>query len=468
MSSPRDVSAGAGAEVDGDRSVAPGSTPTRPASGDAATAVPGADAPAPVQFAERESGAVVDLARELVSHDTQNPPGETRSLIDRLEAFFGDLGVRTERVAVARETPNLLATLPGESDRSLLLAGHVDTVPFDASRWEHDPLGELEGDRLYGRGATDMKGAVAAMLTTARAFVETGTIPPVTLAFALVSDEETGGDRGMDAVLEETGLVADGCVVGETTGSVDRPSLAVADRGHCWLTLRAEGAAAHGSRPMLGENAIERLSDATADLAAVLRRWRPTLPADLGPVVTDSVDYYAPKLGAETARDLFRHPTVNLGVLEGGTVVNSVPDAARARVDVRVPPGVAPSEVVSTVRASLEDHAGVSLVETTTCPGSYDRLDHPVAEATASVVGAVADAPVYRRCATGGGDARHLRAAGIPTVEFGFGTDTVHAVDEYTTVGVLARNVRVLAALPYAFRDHLAASASAGPGRGRA
>lgn len=214
-------------------------------------------AAAPIEYGIHTEQELVDVTSELLQFDTQNPPGETTEIIDWVEAYFAGLSIETERVAVEQEKPNLLATLPGATDDTLLYAGHLDTVPFGATAWQYDPLGERVGERIYGRGATDMKGAVASMLQTARAFVETGTTPPATLTFAFVSDEETGGEVGMAALCDETSLAADvdACVIGETTSEPGRHAIAVADRGHIWLTLRAEGTAVHGSRPMLGENA---------------------------------------------------------------------------------------------------------------------------------------------------------------------------------------------------------------------
>jgi len=138
-----------------------------------------------------------ELALDLLSVDTANPPGDTREIVALLEEYLSQFPVDVERFAVDPAKPNLLVTLPGASDRTLLYNGHLDTVPFDADVWSFDPLGERVDDRLYGRGATDMKGAVAAMLFAIRAFTETDIEPPVDLAFAFVSDEEVGGDAGL-------------------------------------------------------------------------------------------------------------------------------------------------------------------------------------------------------------------------------------------------------------------------------
>ena len=412
----------------------------------------------PLAFVRESEDQLADLALELLSVDTQNPPGETRELVDSLEDSFLEWGLEVERYAVDPAKPNLVATVPGESDRTLCFNGHVDTVPFDREAWTYAPLGErVEGSkngdteiRLYGRGATDMKGPLASMLLAARSFAETETTPPVTLSFAMVSDEETGG-AGLKALLESGRFDADACVIGETTCERGNHSVAVADRGSIWLTLSATGEAAHGSRPMLGENAIDRLWTA-------IERIRDRLPArtfDLDPaiepIVEESVDYYAPAMERDAARELFTRPTVNLGTIEGGEAVNSVPQAARAQLDVRLTAGVDTPRILADVRECIDDVEGVTIDDASWSVGTAEPIDAPLVEAVAAIAGDVTGEHIYRRSATGGGDAKKLRNAGIPTVEFALGTDTAHAVDEYTTLEALQANAEIYARLPGAF-----------------
>ncbi|MEF8840557.1 MAG: M20/M25/M40 family metallo-hydrolase [Haloarculaceae archaeon] len=405
----------------------------------------------PVEFLRERADPLVDLAGELVGFDTANPPGRTVEVVDRLEAEFTELGLPTERYAVDPAKPNLLATLPARTDHVLCFNGHVDTVPFDAEEWTYDPLGERDGDRLYGRGTTDMKGAVAAMLETARAYVETGTTPPVTLLFALVSDEEVGGDAGLRSLLAADRITADACVIGETTCEGGRHSVTVADRGSIWLTLEAHGRAAHGSRPVLGVNAVDRLYDAVTLLRERFGTRVLSIDPGLEPVVEESVAYYAPSMGEATARELFEYPTINLGTFEGGEAVNSVPETARAAVDVRLTAGVDTADVLADIRACAADCEGVTITDVSWSVGTAEPVDSPLVEAVASVAGDVTGERVFRRSATGGGDAKTLRNAGIPTVEFALGTDTVHAVDEYTTVDALVGNATVYTRLPAAY-----------------
>jgi succinyl-diaminopimelate desuccinylase len=409
------------------------------------------DVPAPLErFLDRHRDSLVQQTCDLLAVDTQNPPGETASLVDTLETTLSSLGLDTDRVVADPVKPNLLATLPGESDRTLLYNGHLDTVPYDADVWSHDPLGERDGDRVYGRGATDMKGAVAAMVLAAQSFVETDTTPPLTLQFAFVSDEETGGEAGLPTVLAQRDIQATGCVIGETTCERGRHSVTVADRGSIWLTLAATGEAAHGSRPMLGENAIDRLYDAVERIRTDFGTERFDLDPALGAIVEDSIEYYAPRLGEAAARDLFTSPTVNLGTIEGGNAVNSVPQTARARMDIRLAPAIDTERILGRIRECADGCTGVAIEDVSWSVGTYEHIESPLVDAVTESAETVTGERIYRRSATGGGDAKTLRNAGNPTVEFGLGTDTAHGVDEYTTVDALADNAAVYTRLPYA------------------
>ncbi|WP_255197860.1 M20 family metallopeptidase [Halorarius litoreus] len=413
--------------------------------------------PDPLVRAIPDAEGVADLTLDLLAADSQNPPGDTREAMARVETELDALGLDTERFAIDPKKPNVQATLAGETDRVLCFNGHLDTVTYDADAWSRDPLGERDGDRVYGRGATDMKGPVAAMLAAARAYVESDTTPPVTLRFAFVSDEETGGSAGVGALVQADRIAADACVIGETTCSQGRHSITVADRGSIWLTLEATGRSAHGSRPMLGVNAIDRLYDAVETIRVDFGGQRLDVDPALESVIDESADYYAPTLGADTTRELFAYPSINLGTIEGGEGVNTVPASARARLDVRLTAGVDTREVLADIHACARSCEGIEVVDVSWSRGSFEPLDSPLVAATTVAAEAVTGDRVYRRSATGGGDAKKLRHAGIPTVEFALGTDTVHAVDEYTTLDALAGNARAYTRLPY---DYAAAAGS--------
>jgi succinyl-diaminopimelate desuccinylase len=394
---------------------------------------------------------LADFTETLVGYDTQNPPGRTTRVFEWLESVLDEPPLQVERIEVDPEKPNLLVTLPGATDRTLCFNGHLDTVPFDESDWSRDPLGERVDGRLYGRGTTDMKGPVAAMVQVALAYARTDTEPPVTLQFALVSDEETGGDAGLTTLLDAKSFDPDVCVVGETTSRKGRNSVSVADRGNIWLTIEASGTAAHGSRPMIGVNAIDRLTEAIEQLRSEFGQTELPIDDGMDPIIEESIGFYEPEAGAEPTRRLYQYPTINLGTIEGGTAINTVPARACARVDIRVTAGVDTRDTLGSIRGCLSGMDGIEITEVSWTRGTYEPLDSPIVEASASAAERVVEDRVYRRSATGGGDAKVFRHEGIPTVEFGFGTQTAHGTDEYTTTDALLRNATAYALVPGAY-----------------
>ncbi|EMA46869.1 acetylornithine deacetylase/succinyl-diaminopimelate desuccinylase [Halococcus morrhuae DSM 1307] len=407
----------------------------------------------PTEYVSAHRKELIDLVLDLLDVDTSNPPGETRALVDALEERLAPLSVDVDRIAIDPVKPNLLVTVPGESDRTLLYDGHLDTVPFDEDEWSYDPLGEQVDERIYGRGATDMKSAIAAMLFTIQAYAKTDTTPPVDLVFAFVSDEEVGGDAGLPTLLSDDRLDADACVIGEPTCKENRYSVTVADRGSIWLTLDAAGEAAHGSRPVLGENAIDRLYAAVQTLRDRFGARELDIDTAIRPIVEESIDYYAPLLGEESARTLFRYPSINLGTIQGGETINSVPQSAQAEIDIRLTAGVQTPDVLGDIRDCVADCDGITIADVSWSIGTAETPDSPLVEAVTSAAESVTNTRVYRRSGTGGGDAKKLRNTGIPTVEFALGTDTVHAIDEYTTVESLLGNALVYTRLPSAWPE---------------
>jgi len=409
----------------------------------------------PQEYVWSRREELVTLTLDLLAIDSSNPPGDTRDVVSEIEQFLDPLSVDVERFAVDPAKPNLLVRIPGESDHTLLYNGHLDTVPFDADAWSRDPLGERVGDRVYGRGATDMKGAVASMLFAIRAVAAADTPPPVDLLFTFVSDEEVGGDAGLPALLDAGALDADACVIGEPTCEEGHHSVTVADRGSIWLTLESDGEAAHGSRPPLGVNAVDRLYAAVETIRRRFGTGPLDIDAEMEPIVEESVEYYAASMGEETARDLFRYPSINLGVLEGGDAINTVPKSARAEVDVRLTAGVHTPDVLAAIRDCVADCEGITVADVSWSVGTAEDPASPLVDAVASTAAAVTGDRVFRRSATGGGDAKKLRKAGISTVEFALGTDTLHAPDEYVPIDALVDNAVVYARLPAAWGSRI-------------
>jgi succinyl-diaminopimelate desuccinylase len=270
---------------------------------------------------------VVALTRELVGIDTINPPGhEGRAaavLVRRLEAA----GLEVAAHDLEEGRPSLVARWPGGDDApALCLTGHLDTVPLGRAEWTRDPFAaEIDGDRLYGRGASDMKGGIAAIVVAAERVAALGR-GRAGLELVLTAAEETGclgalHLAGADGALGRAGAL----LVAEPT--TNEPC--VAHKGVVWLDAVAQGRTAHGSMPHLGENAIYKLA------RAVTRLEDFALEAD--------------------EHALLGMPTVSLGTFSGGININSVPDFATAGIDVRTVPGMDGDSVLAALRDRLGD-----------------------------------------------------------------------------------------------------------------
>ena len=270
--------------------------------------------------------AALELTRELIQAETINPPGDEGRAAELAGRRLEAAGLEVERHPLGPGRDSLVARWPGSDGRpALCLTAHLDTVPLGRAEWTHEPLaGEVDSDRVYGRGASDMKGGVAAIVTAAEQLAAVGR-GEAGLEVVLCAGEETGceGARRLadSGVLGDVGAV----LVAEPTSNYP----CVAHKGVVWLGATASGRSAHGSMPHLGDNAVYKLAPAVG----ALEEFR--------------FD------GAE--HELLGSPTVNVGTFEGGVNVNSVPDRAVAGIDVRTVPGLSGDEVEAQLGEVLGD-----------------------------------------------------------------------------------------------------------------
>ncbi|GAA2009372.1 succinyl-diaminopimelate desuccinylase [Nakamurella flavida] len=293
----------------------------------------------------------VRLAVELIRCDTAGRNED--AALDVVEACLRPAGFAVDRVPWRDGRSNLVARYDGGG--RLTFAAHVDTVPFDADRWSVDPLGgEIRDDRLFGRGASDMKSGAAAMVSAAVAAVR-GPCAPFSLVFT--SAEEVGC-LGAASVAAAGLLAADPIlVVGESTGNQVR----FGHKGATWVRVSARGRSAHGSRPDLGINAIHLLSDAIQRLRQAER--------------TGGLGGPHPVLG---------DPTVNVGTILGGRQANLVPDHAEMVLDIRT---VRDGDV----RTVLDhvDGPGLTWDEQLAVRSVWTEPDDPISRAVRAVAGSV-------------------------------------------------------------------------------
>jgi succinyl-diaminopimelate desuccinylase len=245
-----------------------------------------------------------------MSINTVNPPGGELPAAQYLGGILEQAGFKVSYYPFADQRTNLIALLEAGREPALCFCGHLDTVPLGHTTWSGDPFsGDRQGDRLYGRGASDMKSGVAAMVVAA---VRIAAIPGrnAPLVLILTAGEETGCQGAHFLVRQGVFPVEVGAmVVGEPTGNYPL----IGHKGTLWLECRTSGVSAHGSMPEKGVNAIHKAAD------VVMRMGRYSFQVAPHPI-----------LGG---------PTLNVGTISGGTKINMVPDEALVGVDIRMIPG---------------------------------------------------------------------------------------------------------------------------------
>ncbi|TFU25946.1 M20 family metallopeptidase [Thermus tengchongensis] len=370
---------------------------------------------------------VVDLLKALVRLPSHYPgPGEA-GVVALLEGYLRERGLNPFRQEAAPGRPNLVADL-GEGEGGLILEGHTDVVtPGEEVLWTHPPYGAVvEGGRLYGRGACDMKGGLAALigalLAVKRAFG--GLKRPLRLA--ALADEE-GMMLGVKAFVR-AGFAGGfrGALVAEPEGM----EVCLWQKGALRLRLRFPGRMAHGAMPYAGDNPIPKAARFVLGLQELERRLQEA--------------YNHPYLGLP-------HLTPTRVLASAGEdQLNVIPAQAEVALDVRTVPGVDHGALVAEVQALAR--VGVEVLEDR--PPVETPGDDPLVQAAEEAL-KLLGLPVRHGGVPGATDGTFLRAwAGLPVVVLGPGQKTLpHQVDEWVDLGEVVLAARVYAALAVLFLE---------------
>ena len=425
-------------------------------------------------LAEEEA---VTLVSELIRIDTTNT-GDPATVVGEREAAewvaekLSEVGYETTYVeSGATGRGNVVARLAGAdpSRGALLVHGHLDVVPADASEWSVHPFsGAVQDGYVWGRGAVDMKDMVGMTLALARHFKRENVVPPRDIVFAFLADEEAGGLFGAKWLVENRPELFEGVTeaISEVGGfsitlkdDVRAYLVETAEKGIRWLKLRVKGTAGHGSM-IHRDNAVAKLAAAVTKLDQ--HQWpliiRPSVREFLDGVTEitgldfpdDDVEGSIGKLGAlsrmigATLRD-----TANPTMLSAGYKANVIPSIAEATVDCRILPGREEAfdrELAELLGPDVErEWVGLPPVETTFDGALVDAM-------TASITAEDPGARVLPYMLSGGTDAKSFQQLGIRN--FGFAplklpadldfSGLFHGVDERVPVDALKFGVRVL------------------------
>src|SRR4051794_30977053 len=337
------------------------------------------------------------LAERLMRYDTSQPEA-----LRAAAAFIkGWLEARDIEV-VERDfdgLPVVMAEVGPRDGPVVIFHGHLDVVPAREGQFEP----RVEGDRLIGRGAYDMKGALASIMCAVREAAEQDR---VRVKFLCVPDEESEDvdNRSTDALVAE-GLRGDFALTGEPT------DLHIGVQAKGVLAVRAEiiGTAAHGSTPWLGDNAILKAHDA-------FRRIE-TLPF------------------SRESSDMFDRPSINLARIEGGDAFNKVPDACFIDVDIRFLPGQDPGDILAQIRAIPD----LEILKCFTRAPAVVSRRNPYVRALREGIGRSIEGEALSIGRDGASDAISFLEAGIPAVEFGPVGAGHHGPEEWVSIASLRR-----------------------------
>jgi len=395
---------------------------------------------------------VIGNAQALIAAASPNPPLATGQVAgvaaDLLRAQIP--GVDLTLHEAGEGVVNLVARVHGcGPGRRLVLNGHLDTYPVNPNLpWTVDPLGGLVRDgRLYGRGAADMKGGIAASMTALAVLAEHRALWRGEAVLALGGDEESMGPRGTQWLIENVPHATGDAVI---IGDAGSPAVVrFGEKGFLWIELDAAGKPAHGAHVHLGINAIDRLR-AALDALSALRDLKVPAPA----MVTAAIAAARPvseALSGAGESDTLGRVTVNIGQIAGGTSMNLIPATASAGVDIRLPVGVPAAVVEAQFAAALAGMEGVSWRVLRRVEASFTPPDSEIIQTVVAASSAVlGQAPVVNM-RVGGSDSRLYRQAGIPTVVYGPTPFNMGGADEYALVDELhaVATVHALAGLDF-------------------
>jgi len=287
-------------------------------------------------LANVEREPTVKMLQKLIQTKSTNPPGEELVLAEWVADYFQKVGLQVDLMPFSGKRGNLIARIKGSGEvPGLIFSAHFDTVPEGEIPWTYPPYAaEVHDEKIYGRGAADMKGGMAAMIMAAEAIAKT---PEVKLKGDLIiafTSGETSNLEGAKLLVESKKLEDAGAfLVSEPTGL----DVLIAEKGALWMKAEALGKTAHSSMPEKGENAIFNM----VNFLYAAERHKPKFKR----------------------HKLLGDPTITVGTINGGVIINVVPDKCSAKIDVRVPPPIDPKELYQEYKKLAGDRVNLEMID---------------------------------------------------------------------------------------------------------
>jgi succinyl-diaminopimelate desuccinylase len=367
------------------------------------------------------SAQPLQLTRDLLHFNTVNPPGMERDCARHLGRLLEAAGFAVKYHEFADARTSVIATIGGSQEKPpICFTGHIDIVPLGTTAWSRDPFsGEADGDRLYGRGSTDMKSGIAAFVVAAiklAPFLKNA--PGVTLV--LTASEEVGCEGAKYLAQEKLLDRAGAIVVAEPTANYPY----IGHKGLLWLEIETRGKTAHGSMPEQGENAIIKMTRAIEKLEHF--DWQHACGVD--------------------CHHVMGKPSMNIATIHGGLNTNSVPDSAKLTVDVRTVPGIDHVHLCHSVQQLIGDIGQVRRITDT--PSLYSEPDEWIESVYAVATPFIDGRPEPKTImfSTDGADLKRGYGGAIPAVIIGPGQpELAHQTDEWCSIARIDQSVEIFA-----------------------
>lgn len=358
---------------------------------------------------------LIKLIQDLIRIDSQNPPGDEAEIAGFVRNYLQRLGLKAELIEFKKGRTNVIGTLKGGIDRSLLLTPHLDTVPA-GKNWRFSPFaGRIYKNKIYGLGTTDCKGNLACALEAINSLVEQKIKLDYNLIFAATADEESGSKHGLIPLLDKGILKPDAAIVLDA----DDFEIIVAQKGLLHFKLKITGKRAHGAYPWLGVNAI----DLAASIIGELKN----------------------KKYASRKNKYLRPPTLNIGTIKGGDKVNVVADWCEIEMDHRFLPGSQAGDFLKEVKKIAAKFTCKFSIEVDGIQAPYQISErHPLVKylkQAAHKFGANSKV----QGSEGATVITFFQDKKIPAVATGFGCEgCAHTINEYARIDNLYKGARVL------------------------
>ncbi len=385
-------------------------------------------------FVRASQQELVELAFQLIRARTENPPGRESLAAQVVENYLKQLKIPYTLYEKEPERANIVARVgptptPGEARKgkpSLLVACHLDVVPA-GDGWERDPFVPYVKDgRIYGRGATDNKGQMAACMVLARFLKEIESQLQGEFILVGAADEERGSKLGIEYLLDECGLQADYAIIPDVSYGMQK--IDVAEKGALFLEITSHGKQAHGSKPEEGVNAIWNMIELLQELKGLSFRV--------------------------ASHTLFTPPTLNLGTIQGGAARNIVPGKCHATLDIRYLPGESKEEIVERIQGIMRKlevkipQARFELKVASHLEPSCVNINNPLVELIERHTKAVLGDKPELVGLSGATVTKQLLQKGIIAVGFGPGSEKeAHVANESIEVQQLTDFVEIMALL---------------------